>query len=141
MLMNYTKGLVDAFTFVILLATLTTLVPYAYSAAAQAYLYVTERERFQPRHFARDIVIAALAFAYSIWAIAGSGQEVIAKGFVLLLAGIPIYIGMRWWQQRDTGRIAAELHPLPQLDGTASTNGDVVAAGAAAAKEGAGHDA
>ena len=36
MLMNYTKGLVDAFTFVILLATLTTLVPYAFSAAAQA---------------------------------------------------------------------------------------------------------
>jgi hypothetical protein len=29
-----------------------------------------------------------LAFAYSIWAIAGSGQEIIAKGFVLLPAGI-----------------------------------------------------
>jgi amino acid transporter len=41
MLMNYTRGLVDAFTFVILLATLTTLVPYAYSAAAQAYLRLT----------------------------------------------------------------------------------------------------
>jgi basic amino acid/polyamine antiporter, APA family len=141
MLLNYTKGLVDAFTFVILLATLTTLVPYAYSAAAQAYLYVTERERFQPRHFLRDIVIAALAFAYSVWAITGSGQEIIAKGFVLLLAGIPIYIGMRWWQQRDAGRTAVELHSLPQLDDTPTTNGDLVAAGAAAAKEGTGHDA
>src|ERR671911_2071473 len=29
MLMNYTQGLVEAFTFIILLATLTTLVPYA----------------------------------------------------------------------------------------------------------------
>ena len=28
----------------ILLATLTTLVPYAYSAAAQAYLWLVERE-------------------------------------------------------------------------------------------------
>ena len=44
MLMNYTKGLVDAFTFVILLATLTTLVPYAFSAAAQAWLWLVERE-------------------------------------------------------------------------------------------------
>ena len=132
MLMNYTKGLVDAFTFVILLATLTTLVPYAYSAAAQAYLYITEREAFSPRHFVRDIVIAALAFAYSIWAIAGSGQEIIAKGFVLLLAGIPIYVAMRWWQQRDGGRKAVDVREAS--NGTASTNGKVVAA--AAAKEG-----
>ena len=141
MLMNYTKGLVDAFTFVILLATLTTLVPYAYSAAAQAYLYITERERFQPRHFVRDIVIASLAFAYSVWAIAGSGQDVIAKGFVLLLAGIPVYVGMRWWQQRDAGRTAAGLHPLPQSNGKASSNGELVPVGAATGQEGTGHDA
>ena len=47
--------------------------------------------------------IAALAFAYSVWAIAGAGQDIIAKGFLLLLAGIPVYVGMRWWQQRDAG--------------------------------------
>jgi APA family basic amino acid/polyamine antiporter len=69
---------------------------------------VTERERFSPRHFLRDLAVAALAFAYSVWAIAGSGQEIIAKGFVLLLAGIPIYVGMRWWQQRGSGRAAAQ---------------------------------
>jgi APA family basic amino acid/polyamine antiporter len=134
MLMNYTKGLVDAFTFVILLATLTTLVPYAYSAAAQAYLYTTERELFQPRHFLRDVAVAALAFAYSVWAIAGSGQEIIAKGFVLLLAGIPIYVGMRWWQQRDAGPDAVELVP-PADDGAAIQPGEV----RVAALAGAGH--
>ncbi len=98
LLMNYTKGLVDVFTFVILLATLTTLVPYAYSAAAQAWLWLVERERFQPLHLIRDTVIATLAFAYSVWAIAGAGQDIVTKGFVLLLCGVPIYIGMRWWQ-------------------------------------------
>jgi basic amino acid/polyamine antiporter, APA family len=101
MLLNYTKGLVDAFTFVILLATLTTLVPYAYSAAAQAYMYVTEPELFERKAFARDVAIAALAFAYSVWAITGSGKDVIAKGFVLLLAGIPVYIGVKWWRARQ----------------------------------------
>src|SRR5215217_4438265 len=125
MLMNYTKGLVDAFTFVSLLATLTTLVPYAYSAAAQAYLYVTERERFSPRHFRRDMAIATLAFAYSVWAITGAGQDVIAKGFVLLLAGIPVYIAMRWWQQRNAPRITAELL---EHDGLVTTNGHAEAA-------------
>jgi len=109
MLMNYTKGLVDAFTFVILLATLTTLVPYAYSAAAQAHLYFTEPELFDRRDFVRDVAIAALAFAYSIWAITGSGKDIIAKGFVLLMAGIPVYVLMKWWQARQAAREGAEL--------------------------------
>jgi len=100
LLMNYTKGLAGAFEFVILLATLTTLVPYAYSAAAQAYLWLVERENFQPRKLVRDTVIALLAFAYSVWAISGAGDDVVTKGFVLLLAGIPVYVGMRWWQKR-----------------------------------------
>jgi APA family basic amino acid/polyamine antiporter len=99
--MNYTKGLVDAFTFVILLATLTTLVPYAYSAAAQAWLWLVEPEHFQAKHLLRDTVIALLAFAYSVWAIAGAGDDIVTKGFVLMLGGIPIYVGMRWWQKRQ----------------------------------------
>jgi APA family basic amino acid/polyamine antiporter len=41
-----------------------------------------------------------LAFAYSVWAIAGAGEDIVTKGFVLLLGGIPIYIGMHWWQKR-----------------------------------------
>jgi APA family basic amino acid/polyamine antiporter len=107
MLMNYTKGLVDAFTFVLLLATLTTLVPYAYSAAAQVHLYFTEPELFERRLFVRDTIIATAAFAYSVWAITGSGKDVIAKGFVLLLAGIPVYVVMKGLQRRQATREAA----------------------------------
>lgn len=103
MLMNYTKGLVDQFNFIILLATLTTLVPYAYSAAAQVYLAIKEPDQFRGRRFARDSVIALLAFAYSVWAIAGSGQEIIAKGFVLLMAGIPVYLFLVWRRDKDQG--------------------------------------
>ncbi len=109
MLMNYTKGLVDAFTFVILLATLTTLVPYAYSAAAQALLYFTEPELFERKQFVKDTIIAALAFTYSAWAITGSGKDVIAKGFVLLLAGIPVYVGMKGLQKRQATSAAAPV--------------------------------
>jgi APA family basic amino acid/polyamine antiporter len=105
LLMNYTKGLVDAFTFVILLATLTTLVPYAYSAAAQAWLWLVEPEHFSPKHLLRDTFVAVLAFAYSVWAIAGAGDDIVTKGFVLMLAGVPVYIGMRWWQRR--GEVAS----------------------------------
>jgi APA family basic amino acid/polyamine antiporter len=111
MLMNYTKGLLDAFEFVILLATLTTLVPYAFSAAAQAWLWLVEPESFKAKHLVRDTVVAVLAFAYSVWAIAGAGDDIVTKGFVLLLCGIPVYVGMRWWERRKLETVA-----LPELD-------------------------
>ena len=131
MLMNYTKGLVDAFTFVILLATLTTLVPYAYSAAAQAYLYITEREVFAPRHFARDIVIAALAFAYSRL---GDRRFRAGDHRQGLRAPARRHPDLR----RDALVAAARWRPRavavrPASNGKASTNGSV---GAAAEKEG-----
>jgi APA family basic amino acid/polyamine antiporter len=105
MAMNYTRGLVDQFTFVILLATLTTLVPYAYSAMAQVMLFVTDRASFEGARFARDTLIAVLAFTYSMWAIWGAGADVVLKGFVLLMSGIPIYVWMKW---RTSGPEAVE---------------------------------
>jgi APA family basic amino acid/polyamine antiporter len=117
MLMNYTKGLVSAFTFVILLATLTTLVPYAFSAAAQAYLYLTEPELFERRLFVRDTLIAAFAFVYSVWAITGSGKDIIAKGFVLLLAGIPVYVGVKGWARYQAARMHASLQAAGRRNG------------------------
>jgi APA family basic amino acid/polyamine antiporter len=88
---NYTRGLVGAFTFIILLATLTTLVPYAFSTAA---LVATSLGRGTPVP-ARRVLAAGLAFAFSVWAIAGSGTDTVFWGCVLLLAGVPVYAGMR----------------------------------------------
>ena len=35
---------------------------------------------------------AILAFAYSLWAMAGAGAETIYWGFLLLIAGLPVYV-------------------------------------------------
>jgi basic amino acid/polyamine antiporter, APA family len=94
--LNYNASLVEQFTFVILLATLTTLIPYVFSAAAQLLLLVTDRHSFEGKRFALDATIAAFALAYSIWTVAGSGYEVVYKGFLLLLLGIPVYLGMKY---------------------------------------------
>jgi hypothetical protein len=51
---------------------------------------------------------AGLAFAYSLWAIWGSGQEWLAKGFMLLLFGIPVYVWMKWRQSM----LVVEAAPL-----------------------------
>jgi basic amino acid/polyamine antiporter, APA family len=96
MVMQYNSSLVDQFTFVLLLATLTTLVPYAYSAAAQLQMLFTDRELFSGRKLAVDAGVAMLALAFAIWAIYGAGYEVIAKGFLLLMLGVPVYVYMKW---------------------------------------------
>jgi APA family basic amino acid/polyamine antiporter len=94
--MNYTESLVDQFGFAILLATLTTVVPYAFAAAAELALFIREPERFTNARFVRDSVIALLGFGYAVWAMYATGSEAIAKGFLLLMAGIPVYLWVRW---------------------------------------------
>jgi len=40
--------------------------------------------------------LAAIGFLYSLWAIAGAGQETVYWGFLLLMAGLPFYVWMIW---------------------------------------------
>jgi basic amino acid/polyamine antiporter, APA family len=106
-LMNYSKGLVDQFTFIILLATLTTVVPYAFAAAAEVYLFITERERFVARRLIRPTIVATLGFAYAIFAIWGIGWDIIGKGFLLLMVGIPVFVYMAWRHRSAPKTLAA----------------------------------
>jgi APA family basic amino acid/polyamine antiporter len=111
MLLNYNKGLVDQFTFIIYLATLTTLIPYAFSAAAQVYLLFTDREQFEGRRLARDAIVGLVAFAFTFWAIYGSGLELIGQGYLLLLSGVPVYLYLKWRQGRgplEAARVSKE---------------------------------
>jgi basic amino acid/polyamine antiporter, APA family len=94
--MNFTRGLVEAFTFIILLATLTTLVPYIFCALAEFMLYLRNPSAYGGRGLGRSGVIAALAFAYSLWAIYGAGADIVYYGFLLLVAGVPVYVGIKW---------------------------------------------
>jgi APA family basic amino acid/polyamine antiporter len=93
---NYAGGLVALFTFAILLATLATLIPYAYAAMAELMLFATDRARFSMRNLTVDVIVALLAFGYALWAIAGAGADVVLKGTLLFLAGIPVYVAIKW---------------------------------------------
>jgi APA family basic amino acid/polyamine antiporter len=70
---------------------LTTLVPYAFASAA---FVGAQAKRKQPLP-ARRVAVALLALAFSVWAIVGSGAQTVLWGCVLLLAGVPVYAGMR----------------------------------------------
>jgi APA family basic amino acid/polyamine antiporter len=102
--LNYAggQGLVAIFNFIILLATLTTLVPYAFCTMAEIVIFMTDRERFSGQRLTGALVIASLAFAYSLYTVYGSGAQTVLYGFLLLLLGLPVYVWLRK-EQRDQG--------------------------------------
>jgi basic amino acid/polyamine antiporter, APA family len=95
MTMNFSKTLVEQFKFMILLSTLTVLIPYLFSAAS--YILILKKQNIvSAKERNIKITIAFLAFAYSLWAVAGSGQEVVYWGFILLMLGVPIFVFMKY---------------------------------------------
>ena len=85
---NYSRSLVQLFTFSILLSTAATLLPYFVGAAA--WLLRGGKGR----------LVALFALAYSAYALAGAGRDALLWGGVLLLAGLPVYA----WMRRVTAR-------------------------------------
>ncbi|HYD87231.1 MAG TPA: amino acid permease [Vitreimonas sp.] len=87
LLANYSRGLIGAFTFLLMMSTITVLAPLLVSALAEL------------RHSWRSArvwaLVALLAGGYSLFAIIGSGLEVIGWGVVLLVAGLPLYFVLR----------------------------------------------
>ena len=92
--LNYSpsQSLVTLFTTIMLISTLSTLVPYTFCSLA-VFLPVAGRHLQLTSTMA---VIAALAFVFGIVAIVGAGSDVVFFGFLLLLAGLPVYV----WVQR-----------------------------------------
>jgi APA family basic amino acid/polyamine antiporter len=84
-IMNYQKGLVEAFNMMILLSTLTTLIPLAFAAVTAMILF-----RSKPGA-KKKLITAALAFSYALLVIIGAGQETVYFGFILLVAAMPFY--------------------------------------------------
>lgn len=78
---NFSKSLVQLFTFAILLSTAATLLPYFISSAA-----------WLRRGDGSGRVVATLALLYSLYALVGIGSESLLWGVVLVAAGLPVYL-------------------------------------------------
>ena len=98
MLMNYSEGLVDQFEFIVLLTTLTCLVPYLF--VSSSYILVIIERKLHVNSWMKTFVLGGLGFTYSLWAVYGSGHDTVFYGFLLLLAGIPLYIIMQWHKRK-----------------------------------------
>ncbi len=91
LLLNFAKGLVAAYTFILLIATLTTVIPYAFSAISGLILQGRDPS-ISRSHRLREGGVAAIAFGVCMWVIAASGFETVYWGFLLLMAGLPVYV-------------------------------------------------
>lgn len=83
LVMNYSRGLVGAFTFLLMMSTLAVLAPLFISVAAEI--------RHSWKSAKGWTALAALAGLYAAFAIFGSGLEIIGWGLLLVAAGVPVF--------------------------------------------------
>jgi APA family basic amino acid/polyamine antiporter len=93
----FTDTTLGVFDTIVQLSVLTTLLPHLYTAAAEWML----RRRGEMRQGAgtgwRSQIIAAIAFAFVLWSMYGIGPAITRWAFLVILAGIPLYI---WFKTR-----------------------------------------
>ncbi|CAD5110356.1 Arginine/agmatine antiporter [Pseudomonas carbonaria] len=101
--------LVDVFNVIILLGTMTGVVPYAFCTAALLQMLAVSPQNFKARERSAVALLGILGFVYSMWALYGTGEQAIFWGFLVLVAGIPLYTWRQW-----KNRLEAEAlgHPL-----------------------------
>jgi APA family basic amino acid/polyamine antiporter len=95
-LMNYSKALVEQFRFLLLLSVFAMLVPYLFTTAAYVILNWSSTTLRKRSAFSVGI-LGFLAFAYTLWEIAGAGSTAVFHGFILLMAAVPLYV----WTRRE----------------------------------------
>jgi APA family basic amino acid/polyamine antiporter len=91
----FVHSLLDTFTFLILLANLGALFPYLYNSAAALMLARRPGGDWTAVQRWRIQIIGLVCFSFLLWATYGVGQEVIFYGFLVMMAGVPLYIWFR----------------------------------------------
>lgn len=92
----------EVFRVIILVGTMTTLLPYALCAAAVLQLLVDRPGLFGAKAAATMALVGAAGFAYSIWELYGSGQSAVFWGFLVTFGGIPFYTWRKWRNRVET---------------------------------------
>ena len=108
--MNYTRSLVEQFTFIILLATLNTLVPYVFCSMTELTMVLRAQGTGRTLPVLGGSALSLLAFGYALWAIYGAGPEIVFWGFLLLMTGVPVYVWVRW-RRLDPGSLPSPSVP------------------------------
>ena len=91
-LANQSKGLVEIFTMLILFGTFLTLITYLFSSMAEVLILIKAKESGWENKLLRAFLFSIPTFAFSLWAVYGSGMEIVFNGFIILMLGTPFYV-------------------------------------------------
>ncbi|MBL8270163.1 amino acid permease [Steroidobacter sp.] len=94
-LMNYTRSMVQFFTFIVLVVTSTYLMMYLCCAVAALKLCWNGTLGEVGRRLSPFLLIATLAAVYSVWTLFGAGAEAFWWAIVSFAVGLPVYWMMR----------------------------------------------
>jgi APA family basic amino acid/polyamine antiporter len=81
----------NVFTYLVYLSVVTVAIPYFFSACAQLAYLVSRRRRVEGWALARDLTIASVGGAFSLWVTFASGYQSVYQALLLLLVGLPLY--------------------------------------------------
>lgn len=90
--MSFSQGLLGAFNTIILLAVMSSLLPYALCALAEIMIRMNGGQSLQGAELVKVFVLGFLGFLYSGWAIYGAGADTVFFGALLILAGVPFHV-------------------------------------------------
>jgi basic amino acid/polyamine antiporter, APA family len=110
LLLNFSRGLVAAYQLIILLATLTIIIPYAFSAVACLVLRIHDSPA-SGRIGGHESVVAVITFAVCFWVVAASGADTAYWTLLLLMLGLPVYVVVARKKLRAGAATAAEVRP------------------------------
>jgi APA family basic amino acid/polyamine antiporter len=74
-------------------------VPYLFTASA--YLILMTKNQLSNKLWWPVILIGGGAFLYSIWGLYGAGESSVFYGFILMMAGIPFYVWIKWKNRKE----------------------------------------
>ena len=93
--LNYTKGLTNIFTYLILTSTFCTLILYLFISLSE--IINVFRNKKSLSEYSGSLATGIFAFLFCIWMIIGVGIESIISGIILLSLSIPIYIYQKYY--------------------------------------------
>lgn len=98
--MNQSKSLVEIFKFMITLATLSVLITYLFSVLSELMLFLERPDKFKRRDLVGALALSIPAFLYILFAMIGSGKEVMMWGAFLFFASTPLYVLVKWQNRK-----------------------------------------
>jgi APA family basic amino acid/polyamine antiporter len=90
--LGLSRTLLERFDSIVRFSVLLTLLPHLFAAAAQLLLARRDPQRYARKERRRAQIVAAIAFAFSMFTIYGVGPETALWGLLAVLAGIPLYV-------------------------------------------------